>query len=212
MKTLMFVLFAFSGTISLFAQDNYLFPQFTQAHIYYKSEKDTKSVPANYNLFTSSVVIREGEKLKSLSNVENLEYVLIGKTKFVYLRENAFGEIVVDGTLILALQHSADVVKTDECVEKATKSSLNKTLNAGGVLPDGVKIEKKAKYYFLKQRNPDTKFYLPGVNVEKATRQGILKLFGKRKSEIEAFIEENDIDFTLPEDLEKLTNFCEKFT
>ncbi|MDR1898122.1 MAG: hypothetical protein LBR10_15180 [Prevotellaceae bacterium] len=193
-----------------FAQDNYLFPEFTQAHVYYKNTAISAFV--NYNLFSSDICVLDGNKRRRLENVDKIEYVNIGDKKFIPLNDNVFGEVLVDGNLVLVMKYSGEISKTDETVKGIGKMALNKLLDSGEALPSGIRIQRDSSYYFFKHKSPDKTFYLPGMNVEKATQSGIKKLFSKHKSEIDLFIKENGTDFLSFEHLKRLVEFCEKYT
>jgi hypothetical protein len=138
--------------------------------------------------------------------------VSAGMKRFVPLNDNTFGEILIDGGLTLAAKYSGNIVTTNENGKSITRTSLNKLLDSGSPLPEGVEITVDSAYYFVKQRNTQAMFYLPGTNITKATHAGIVKLFSKNKSEINAFIESNKTDFSSFESLKKLVEFCERYT
>jgi hypothetical protein len=209
MKLLSVLVFAFF-TSAAFAQENYLFPQFVTGQIYYK--ETAIAAMLNYNLFSSDIFILDGDKHKRLEDVDRIENVNVGIKKFTPLNDNTFGEIIVDGDLVLAVKYSGHVEKANDNVKSISKTALNKALNSGEPLPEGITIKRDSSYYFVKQRNEKKAFYLPGANVEKANRLGITKLFLKNKSEIDSFIENNKINFSSFESLKQLVEFCEKYT
>jgi hypothetical protein len=194
----------------IFAQDNYVFPEFVPGEIYYKATAIAASV--NYNLFLSDMLALNGEKKTRLADVDKIEYVNAGNRKFIPLNDNTFGEILIDGGLVLAVKYSGNVVRTGESVKAVSKTSLNKLLDSGKPVPDGVTITVDSSYYFIKQKDERKMFYLPGANVTKATHSGIIKLFVKHKAEISSFIENDKTDFASFESLKRLVEFCEKYT
>jgi hypothetical protein len=209
MKILIFLYFIFYTFIT-YAQENYVFPEFVSGEIYYKESATVALV--NYNLFMSDILMIDGKKKKRLADVDKIEYVSIGTKRFIPLNDNTFGEILVDGGLTLAVKYSGNVIKTDEKASSISRTALNKILDSGGSLPEGIAITIDSSYYFIKQRNTQKMFYLPGTNIAKATLSGIIKLFAKHKTEISEFIEQNEIDFSSLENLKKLVDFCEKYT
>jgi hypothetical protein len=192
------------------AQANYVFPEFVLGEIYYKETAISASL--NYNLFLSNMLALNAEKKKRLVDVDKIEYVSAGNRRFIPLNDNIFGEILVDGELILAVKYSGNIVKANENVPNISRTALNKLLDSGNPLPDGITIKVESTYYFIKQKNAQKMFYLPGTNVTAATHAGIIKLFSKNKSEINSFIERNKTDFSSLESLKKLVEFCEKYT
>jgi hypothetical protein len=192
------------------AQTNYVFPEFVAGEVYYG--QSAVSAFINYNLFSSNILALDGKKKKSLTDVDKIEYVSAGNRRFISLNDNTFGEILVDGGLTLAVKYSGTVVTANENVKSLSRTALNKLLDSGNPLPAGVSIAIDSAYYFIKQRNQQKMFYLPGANVTKATHSGIIKLFSKNKSEINSFIESNKIDFSSFASLKKLVEFCEKYT
>jgi hypothetical protein len=197
-------------TFIAFAQENYIFPEFIPGEIYYKNSAIAASV--NYNLFLSVILSIDGKNKKRLTDVDRIEYVSVGAKRFVPLDDNTFGEILVDGGLTLAARYSGKIIKTNESANSVSKTALNKLLDSGTPLPEGITIEIDSAYYLVKQKNEQKMFYLPGANIAKATHVGIIKLFAKNKSEINAFIERNKTDFSSFESLKKLVEFCEKYT
>jgi hypothetical protein len=194
----------------MFAQANYLYPEYTSGKVYYKESAILALV--NYNLFTSEITAIDGTKVKRLENIDRIEYISIDDKRFIPLNDYAFGEILIDGGLTLAVKYSGNIQKATEDVKSISKLSLNKLLNSGEALPAGITITKDISYYFIKQKNEKKTFYLPGANIEKATRSGIIKLFSKNKDAINSFIDNNNIDFSSVESLKQLVEFCEKFT
>jgi hypothetical protein len=193
-----------------FAQENYVFPEYVPGEIYYKESATVATV--NYNLFLSNILVIDGKKKKQLADVDKIEYVSAGNKRFIPLNDNTFGEILIDGGLILAVKYSGNIIKTSDNTSSISRTALNKLLDSGNHLPEGIAITVDSSYYFIKQRNEQKKFYLPGTNITKATHSGIIKLFSKNKSEINMFIEQNKVDFSSLESLKKLVNFCEKYT
>jgi hypothetical protein len=193
-----------------FAQNNYVFPEFVQGEIYYKESATAASV--NYNLFLSNILAIDGKKKKHLADVDKIEYVSAGAKRFIPLNDNTFGEILIDGGLTLAARYSGKIVKTDANASNISRTALNKLLDAGSPMPEGIAITIDSSYYFVKQKNTQKMFYLPGANIAKATHLGILKLFSKNKAEINTFIERNKTDFSSLESLKQLVEFCEKYT
>jgi hypothetical protein len=211
MKRFLFLSFLFTAfSFTVIAQENYLYPEFTSGKIYYKESAILALV--NYNLFSSEIIAMDGNKIKRLENIDRIEYISIDNKRFIPLNDYSFGEILIDGGLTLAVKYSGNVQKADEDVKSISKMALNKLLNSGETLPSGITITKDISYYFVKQKNEKKTFYLPGANVEKATRTGIIKLFMKKKSEINLFIDNYNIDFSSLESLKQLVEYCEKFT
>jgi hypothetical protein len=193
-----------------FAQENYVFPEYVMGEIYYKESATVATI--NYNLFMSNILAMDGKKKKQLADMDKIEYVSAGDKRFIPLNDNTFGEILIDGGLILAVKYSGNIIKTDDKASNISRTGLNKLLDTGGHLPEGIAITIDSSYYFIKQRNEQKMFYLPGTNITKATHSGIIKLFSKNKSEINRFIEQNKIDFSSFESLKRLVGFCEKYT
>ena len=207
MKKIFILLFILAAN-GIYAQQNYLYPQFMNAHVYYKNEAISAFV--NYNLFTSEIIIMEKGKKRRLPDVDKIDYISIGSDRFIALSDNTFGKIVMDGGLILSLRYSGIVSKTAEADKGLTKSAANKLLESGKALPDGVEITTDSAYYFLKQRTGNALFYLPGTNVERANYAGISKLFSKQKARLDDFIENNKVDFSSLESLKRLAAFCDE--
>ena len=204
----MFLCFTFCTFITC-AQENYIFSEFVQGEIYYKESATVASV--NYSLFLSNILMLDGKKKKRLADIDKIEYVSAGTKRFIPLNDNTFGEILIDGGLTLAVKYLGNVTKTDEKASSISRTALNKILDFGGNLPEGIKITVDSSYYFIKQKNTQKMFYLPGTNVTKATYSGIIILFAKNKAEISDFVEGNKTDFSSLESLKKLVNFCEKY-
>jgi hypothetical protein len=191
------------------AQANYVFPEFVLGEIYYKNTAVSTSV--NYNLFLSDMLALDAKKKKRLADVDRIEYVSVGNKRFIPINDNTFGEILIDGGLTLAVKYSGSIVRAHEGVKSISKTALNKLLDSGNPLPEGITIKVDSAYYFIKQKK-EQKFYLPGTNAANATHAGIIKLFSKNRSEINSFIETDKTDFSSLESLKKLVEFCEKYT
>jgi hypothetical protein len=209
MKNLMFLCFTFC-TLFTFAQKNYIFSEYVAGEIYYKETATAASI--NYNLFLSDIFAIDGTKKKRLADVDKIEYVSAGTKRFIPLNNNTFGEILVDGGLTLAAKYSGNIIKTNDNASNISKTALNKLLDSGDPLPDGIAITIDSSFYLIKQKNPQKMFYLPGTNIAKATQAGFMKLFSKNRPEINAFIERNKTNFSSFKSLKELVEFCEKYT
>jgi hypothetical protein len=161
----------------------------------------------NYNLLTDRMLMVDGNKKKTVGDNE-VEYIGLELLKFVPL-ENDFGEIKVDGDkAILAIKHSAKI-KVERGAQGISKDKLNKLLDANGPMPDGVSIVRDSSYYLVKQKVHTQRFYLAESIVEKANYRAFLKIFAKQSAKVNAYIQEQKIDFDKLDDLCKLLTFCE---
>ncbi|MDR0560974.1 MAG: hypothetical protein LBG92_12485 [Prevotellaceae bacterium] len=203
------VLFSVLLALDLSAQGNYLYPQFITGEIYYKNTAITASL--NYNIFTSEILMMDNMREKRLPDITLIEYVAIGKDRFIPLSDNVFGKIIFEeDMLVLAEKYSASV-SAAENVKSISRSSASKLLESGKPLPKGISIKIDSSYCFYKYRKENQIFYLPGTNVGQASRSGIVKLFSKYKDRIDSFIGENSIDFSNVEKLKLIVSFCGKF-
>jgi hypothetical protein len=206
----LYVIICIFCPFAISAQANCIFPEFVFGEIYYK--ETAISALINYNLFLSDILAVKKERKTRLTDIDRIEYVSMSNKRFIPLNDNTFGEILIDGGLTLAAKYSVSIVKENDDIKSISKMALNKLLDAGNPLPEGITFKIDSSYYFIRQRNEQAKFYLPGNNVTKATHAGIIKLFAKNKTEINSFVETNKTDFSSFESLRQLVNFCEKYT
>lgn len=191
----------------LLSQPQYLMPRFESGTVYYKEGSVVKAY-MNYNLLTGRMMMNEGNRRKSVTISEEVEYLSISGTQFIPL-DGELGQILMDGDrAVLALKVRA-TVKTNPGTKAVSKDKLDKQLESNGPMPEGVSMAVDSSFWLVRQKEYTKRFHLAESKVEPANRRGFVKMYGKFSKEIDDFVLEHETNFKLEADLRKLMQYCE---
>ena len=174
----------------------YLLPQFQQGTIIYQTGfKLDQTLNLNYNIYHERMefLSDDGDTL-GIKADHNIKLIEIGSHLFYHDYKTGFYEILSTETVSLAMQPKLILVKAEgNCAGEVWALELR-----------GARMEcdryyiKKMSYFFIDVKD----------KILKANKPSVLKLFAENKSEIQAYLIENPVDFTKHDDVMRLTNHC----
>lgn len=179
---------------------------FTEGMVLKKSGEKNK-VLLNYNSLTQEMIFEQTGKKLALAQPETIDTVYITDKKFIPAPKG-FYEVAVGDEVKLYIQHKCRVTPPgteagfDGTSQTSASHSVNNLIDSGGAfalkLPDGFIISPEAEYWI----KSDKEFY-KATNVKQ-----VQKAFPGKSDEITAFARKNKINFSKPDDVIKVVEFC----
>lgn len=186
------------------SSSRYLFPQFEDARVILRNE--TTEAKMNYNALTGQMefINPNGEVASLLSNVQA---VIIGN-RFFKSTPKGYAEVMVssaDGTeLLVHRKYKATSTKRtsaygmpDETSALGSFYSLHVNQGIAYSLNEEVTYAIANSFYI----------YVAGKYLS-ANKSGFTKAFGKQRPALDAYLREQPVDFTNPEDVSRLFVYC----
>ena len=224
MKVLILFVLAYSGSIH--AQDNstiivkagkniyesvstadlYEYPQFVFGKVFFKPG-DSATGRLNYNRLVGQMqfIDFKGDTL-NIADPGTIKSIRINKDMFYY--DNGYVKLIKDNnTIKLATIQTLRVVNKEKTGAYNMPSSTSAIDSYGSYAIDGktykllpredIVLKKQTQYYFGDKFNH---FIL-------ANKKNLLRLYSKQNVSLNAYLKENNVDFTSQEDLEKLLQY-----
>jgi hypothetical protein len=207
----------FAPAVRVTAQDSnneslrqYLFPAFTKGIVIMKSGLLTVS-SLNYNMVTEKMIYKNDTTLMEWINTKPIDTVIILNRRFVPVDE-AFYEVVVNAPITLFIQHRSRLIPPGKPAgyggtsQTSSSESISFLNTKSGVynlmIPSEYEI-KPAFVYWIRKDNTMLNFL---------NNRQFVKLFPKKKSEIESYIKENHLNVSNRDDLIKIVYYCNEIS
>ena len=200
-------------SISIFPQDNstaslpqYLYPEFSASNVKFKGGKSQTAL-LNYNMVTEKMVFKKDDKLMDMINIEMIDTIFIGKSKFVPVGD-IFHEVLLVAPVSLFIQHKAKLLPAGQPAAYGGTSQTSSTQMTLGMSSESgyfnfklpadyiVKIE---QVYWVRKDNKMYSF---------ENKNQFLKIFPDKTAEIDKYIKQNRIKIDNPNQLNKLIGYC----
>ncbi len=174
----------------------YLLPQFQQGTIIYQTGfRLNQTLNLNYNIYHERMefLSEDGDTL-GIKADKQIKLIEIGSHLFYHDYKTGFYEILSAASVSLAMQTKLILVKAEGNCEGEIWS-----LELRGALMDCDRFYvKHMSYFFIDLKD----------KILKANKPSVLKLFPENKSDIQAYLIENPVDFAKHEDVTRLTTYC----
>ncbi|MDR1553884.1 MAG: hypothetical protein LBS69_10570 [Prevotellaceae bacterium] len=186
----------------------YIFPDFTEGKVFFKNGTIT-SAKLNYNTLAEEMqFVDNKENIMTLSNPQDIDFIIIDKKVFYYVSDKSFGELLANNDVSkLCVKRHTELAETKSRgaygQSNATSAithinSLNKLKhNELAIFRD---LEFTIKDDFLLARN--------GKFTKITNAKSFIKIFPQYKDEINRFVDVNKTNFKNEKDLIKLANYC----
>ncbi|MEQ9439009.1 MAG: hypothetical protein RIG62_08165 [Cyclobacteriaceae bacterium] len=195
-------------------QVKYRYETFQHGTISFYNGK-TSSGKLNYNLLLGDMqFVNPARDTLSLANEQTIRQIRLGGDTFYYDARHGYIEVVQTYPLAtLAIQQKLLPLSKEKMGAYEQSSGVSSIREYGSIntgtgathqleLKGDLLITKKVTYLLIDKNQ----------RVRRANRSGILRLFAQDKKEINAFIEEQRINFNQLEDLQSLLEFCQQIT
>lgn len=212
MKNLaIFLLFSVYALVAT-AQANdplFIFDQFYNAKIHFKNRSVTVA-PMNYDAVNDRMYFKQGSDMMELTNQESIDSISwAGKRCFITHGKNFLEKIKLDnGTCYIAWRIRNINVGSVGALGSVTQGKVeNISVRSMGVF--SAEDAKSHNADVFQQKNAN-EYYLPmdGKFKKITNKKHILKLYPAHKSEIEAYMDKENIKMQEPLSVLQLLNFC----
>lgn len=209
MRQLIIILTVCLGTLKVFAQTEqkiYLFPEFTDAIVYYKDGR-AFLVPINYDLIGGQFIfIDKDKKKKEFSDPELVISVKINDRVFLPTSGGGAAEVIQsDPKLLVQYSGYARRKKNLPYGGKTETASVGTVSNlyssaSNSALDTEELVVTNINYEFHIETNKRMKKF--------STEKQFLRIFPKQKVKLKQYMDENKIDFRSIEQIIKLCNYA----
>ena len=174
----------------------YLLPQFQRGTIIYQTGfRLNQTLDLNYNIYHERMEFlgEDGDTL-GIKADKQIKLIEVGSHLFYHDYKTGFYEILSAASVSLVMQTKLILVKAEGNCEGEIWS-----LELRGAQMDCDRFYVKyTSYFFIDLKD----------KILKANKPSVLKLFPENKSDIQAYLIENPVDFTKHEDVTRLTTYC----
>ena len=191
---------------SISITDLYEYPQFVYGKVFFKPG-DSSSGRLNYNRLLDQMqfIDFKGDTL-NIADPGTIKSIRINNDLFYY--DEGYVKLIKDSnTIKLAAKQTLRVVNKEKTGAYNMPSSTSAIDSYGSYMSEGkmyklvpredIVLKKQTQYYFGDKFNH---FIL-------ANKKNLLRLYSKKEGSLNAYLKENNIDFTSQEDLEKLLQY-----
>jgi hypothetical protein len=189
----------------------YQYPEFVVGQAIYKNETVTQA-RLNYNYFTNNILFinPKGDTLE-LSEGENFSAIAIGADTFRYYKKQFLLQLTHNTVYNLLLKRSLKFNGTEKKGAYDTYSSTAASTSYNNIQVQGVGIVKLTPDENSLYTFTDEYFFAGRFGqFYPATKKGIHDLFSKNEKQLKEFLDENKINLTKKEDLDKVLEFALK--
>lgn len=198
--TLILLVFPLMG----FSQSAMLFPDYIPATIILKGNKRV-NVPVNYNATKHLMMYKQGDDDMILGNIQTVDSVLVGKHRFIPIKNRFFEVIPVKSEFLLVDWNvSMTNIGYKGAYGQVTHSKVH-NYNVSAMTHDIYHTEAKPNTSSLevyRRSNRNTYYILRNQKLQKfKDKKSLLKLFPERTEEIEGILKDKKTMFTNVEDV-----------
>lgn len=191
--------------------EKYRYAKFTPGFVEYHNGRAPSQALLNYNMLLREMQFLNNRDTMSIADTPAIRRIRIGDDEFVYDQNGLVMTVLGHyGTVTLAVDHSLKLANVDKeggfgmsSGASSIKSYSSYPTNAG----TRAKLEVRGDVVYSHQR------ILTLINknnlVFPASRKGILKVYPKKKSEIDNYLKDNPIQFGDVADVKKLLEYCQ---
>ena len=205
MKCVITAILLFLSLLS-YSQSAMLFPEYQQGVIILKGNKKV-NVPVNYDATKHLLMYKHGDDNMILGNFQSVDSVLIGKHRFIPIK-NRFYEVIPVNSKYLLVDWNISMTNIGYkgAYGQVTHSKVH-NYNVSAVTHDIYHTEARpnASNEVYRRSNKNTYYIFFDQKMQKfKDKKSLLKLFPERKEEIEFLLKEEKTMFTNVEDVVEL--------
>ncbi|WP_373515271.1 hypothetical protein [Persicitalea sp.] len=196
----------------LSVSDKYLYPQFTTGTVQYRDGR-TVSAKLNFNLLLREMQFVNPPRMDTLTLDQEytIRHIAINEDKFVHDPKTGFMKVLGDyGATKLVAAQSLQVGNVDKEGGYGQSSGVSSIKSVNNLPTDNgsiARLSMKGDVVYSRRES----FFLVDDNgvAYPANRKSVLKLYAKRKNEINDYIKENSVQFSDAADLKKILEFSQ---
>lgn len=188
-------------------EERFRYSEFKTGKVVLKNKKSNSAL-LNYNMLAGEMQFIQGSDTLSISNLSNIDYIKIDSNMFYC--DNGFLEVVSgQDPAIMAVKQFVKIIDTRKVGAYGSKNSTSavetyanffRSRNYDIIVNEEIVLSKETEYYIGNTLNGFVLF----------RKNYLLKLFPRYKSDINTYLNTNQIDFKNNDDLIKLSNFLQE--
>lgn len=212
-QTYLYLLLLLFPTV-LFAQDTlsngYIFPEFSDGFVL-GNDGSRIAAKLNYSCIDEKMLYMDNDKIMEFGVPESVSIVTIGERCFVNSGTGPFYEEIAAGESFLYVQRMAKVIQIGKDSGYGGFSGTTAITNVSRVGTTGGSLSPLKSSEKIETKT-DNSFYLKIKNKFKKINnlKMVQKLYKGQETKIEAFVNEQKIDFSKISDMTKLVEFIGK--
>lgn len=188
------------------AQSAMLFPDYQQGTILLKGNKKV-NVTLNYDATKHQIMYRQGDDIMILENIQSVDSILIGKHRFIPVKNRFYEVIPVNSEYLLVDWHIAMTnIGYRGAYGQVTHSKVY-NYNMSAMTHDVYHTEARPNTSLeVYRRSNQNTYYIfrNGKLMKFKDKKSLLKLFPERRQEIETLLKEEKTMFKSVEDVVEL--------
>ena len=191
-------------------KDRFQYPEFQAGTIHFTNGR-TGSGRLNYCYLLGEIMfINDKGDTLALADNNLVRYADIGKTLFYSIPENGYAEMIEDGgmtRLVRKVRYQVSGIEKKGAYQSpddtgALHNASTFTDFTGRTIPlspnNTVVLKPVISYFFMDNNH----------RFNKATKNNLLKIFSKKKAQIEPYLQEQNFNYLKEEDLRKAIRYC----
>ncbi len=191
------------------------YPEFRKGILFLPMGEKSPVILLNYNLLyaTIQLINEKGDTLALDESANIVEYVRIGSDLYFRdLKEGYFLVLSKDGPVKLVVRFRLNIVRRETVVNNGygvSSGGSTSSRSARRSSENGLYLQNEDVYF---RKDHDYFFLAPKNKIFKPTKTSLYKMYPDHKKAIQAFIAENNVNFSNESDLEKIISYCNSLT
>ena len=206
-------LFFLLGIYSIYSQSLkriYLFDRYTKGYVLMKNYS-LVPVTLNYDAANCNMMYMEGENEMILDNLQRIDTVFIGKSKFIPFGQKGFTEVhsLKNGTVYIYWKLTNQLVGKKGAYGQVVQGTVE-TLNINMVKQQAGYEGREQNVTDVYMRRNQNEYWLlrNGKLLKCKDKKSLLKLFANKEEPIKEYIKEHKPEFGDPHQVLQLLNYC----
>ena len=188
-----------------FNSELFVFPDFSIGVVRMKNNEKI-NLALNYNIVTGKMVFKQKNQIFDMVNYDKVDTVYIQQRKFVPF-ENVFYEVLDKGPVVLFIQHRGRIKQPPKPAAYGGTSEVSSSKYINNLQMGAEVYRRSSEAPLIVESDPefwirkDEKMYLV------TNRNGLLKIFSDRKTELREFLTRRKIDTRNPVHLKSVIEY-----
>lgn len=189
--------------------ENLVFPSFQESVVKLKNGQSYKAV-LNYEKTERQMVVLRNNQLYLFRDHQAVDTIFMAERIFVPA-ETGFYELLVNGPVVLFINHKAGLDNTGATLAYGSKTSTAGVTHINKIFSNDGAINLKIPENFKVADDSEFLIKVDGQIQKVLNRKQFLKLFPGKTAELEEYISSNKTNFKSGKDLVGLIEFCNSF-
>lgn len=186
----------------------YLFPDYTPGTVVLKN-RSVVNTAFNFDTFHDKLLYKDGDQIMELSDFSNVSSVLIGDRTFIPHGRALYEVVSLEGANLLIRWHQ----KKNPLGKKGAYDQVNPAANATSLDPNyyGNPLTARGGEEVFDLITENSYAIIKDGKFKKFTdRRSFLKIYSNEQDRVNAYIDQNHLLFTNPEDVITIARYAEQ--